>query len=105
MYSYYRTNLMELCCTNLFTCFVGGYIKEMPIVWFIRHGESQSNVGELTCNSKETRLTEVGHAQANEIIQAFHLPSYSRVPSLIVTSEYRRSQQTADPTKRTFPEA
>ncbi len=77
----------------------------MPIVWFIRHGESQSNVGELTCNSKETQLTEAGHAQAQEITQAFHLLSYSRVLSLIVTSKYRRSQQTAYPTERAFPEA
>jgi len=76
----------------------------MPIVWLIRHGESQSNVGEQTCSSKETRLTEVGHKQAQEIAQVFYLPSCSRIPSLIVTSEYRRSQQTADPTEKAFPQ-
>ena len=75
----------------------------MPIVWLIRHGESQSNIGELTRNSKEAQLTEVGHEQAREIVQAFNLHAYPRIPSLIVTSEYRRSQQTAYPTVRAFP--
>jgi probable phosphoglycerate mutase len=81
----------------------------MPIVWLIRHGESQSNVGEITCNPKETQLTEIGHEQARTIVGAFYLPSYSRmptrVPSLIITSEYMRSQQTAYPTERAFPQA
>jgi 2,3-bisphosphoglycerate-dependent phosphoglycerate mutase len=76
----------------------------MPIVWLIRHGESQSNVGDQTCCSKETQLTKVGHGQAQEIIQAFFLPSYSRIPSLIITSEYLRSQQTAYPTAKAFPQ-
>lgn len=74
----------------------------MPIIWLIRHGESQSNVGELTCSSKETLLTAVGHKQAQEIVRAFYLP-YFRVPSLIVASEYKRSQQTAYPTEQAFP--
>lgn len=76
----------------------------MPIVWLIRHGESQSNKGEQTCSSKETRLTEVGHEQAREIAQAFNLPPGFRIPSRIITSEYRRSQQTADPTEKAFPQ-
>ncbi len=76
----------------------------MPIIWFNRHGESQSNIGELTCSSKETLLTAVGHKQAQEIVQAFYSP-YFREPSLIVTSEYRRSQQTAQPTQEAFPHA
>lgn len=78
----------------------------MPIVWLIRHGESQSNVGELTCSPKETQLTAVGHEQAQEIVEAFYLPSFSRTsclaPSLIITSMYMRSQQTAYPTERKF---
>lgn len=73
----------------------------MPIAWLVRHGESLSNKGDMTCCSKETELTETGHVQAQEIVQAFS----SNVPSLIITSKYTRSQQTASPTMRAFPQA
>lgn len=72
----------------------------MVNVWFIRHGESEANAGLPTTNPATTPLTERGHRQARQIALAF-----SQAPSLIVTSPYRRTQQTAQPTRERFPHA
>jgi 2,3-bisphosphoglycerate-dependent phosphoglycerate mutase len=70
----------------------------MPVVWFIRHGESEANAGLPTMNLSDTPLTEAGHWQAQQIAQAFEQP-----PALIITSPYWRTQQTAKPTRERFP--
>lgn len=77
----------------------------MPVVWLIRHGESQSNVGESTGSPQETQLTEVGRRQAQEIVKVFGTCAFLREPSHIITSKYTRSQQTAYPTIKTFSRA
>jgi 2,3-bisphosphoglycerate-dependent phosphoglycerate mutase len=70
----------------------------MAIVWLIRHAESEANAGLPTTNPATTRLTATGHQQAQIIAALFSQP-----PSLIVTSPYLRTQQTAQPTIDRFP--
>ncbi|SRR5579885_30425 len=69
-------------------------------VWLIRHGESLSNAGHPTLSPEFTGLTSLGMKQAEAIAHAF-----SRSPSLIVMSKYRRTQETAQPTIKCFPNA
>lgn len=71
----------------------------MSTVWFIRHGESLSNAGRFTLSPEFTGLTQLGLKQADAIACAF-----PRMPSLIVISKYRRTEETAQPTIRRFPE-
>lgn len=75
----------------------------MHTVWLIRHGESQSNIGDSTKYSRVSSLTELGHKQAEEILSAFL--AFDKAPSLIITSKYDRSTQTALPTIKHFPDA
>lgn len=72
----------------------------MHTAWFIRHGESLSNAGELTESTDSTLLTSLGEKQAQAILSAF-LSSGKR-PSRIITSYYVRSYQTAEPTINHF---
>lgn len=67
-------------------------------VWLIRHGESEANAGLPTINPATTPLTETGYWQARQIALAFSQP-----PQLIITSPYKRTQQTAQPTCDRFP--
>jgi 2,3-bisphosphoglycerate-dependent phosphoglycerate mutase len=68
----------------------------MPIVWLIRHGQSQANAGYETYSPELTQLTTVGEVQAGEIVKALH--SDFPKPSRIVYSKFMRSRQTAQPT-------
>jgi broad specificity phosphatase PhoE len=72
----------------------------MLTVWFIRHGESEGNVGLATMASSLIQLTPGGIKQAEQI--ALAVPE---APSLIVTSPYLRAKQTAQPTLLRFPDA
>jgi broad specificity phosphatase PhoE len=67
-------------------------------VWFIRHGESESNAGLPTADSATTPLTPKGVEQAERLAQIFQEP-----PTLLVVSPYLRSQQTAAPIMQRFP--
>lgn len=69
----------------------------MAIVWLIRHGESEANVGLPTPEQAKIKLTATGHKQAKQI--ALYL---QEEPSLIVTSRYIRTKQTAQPTIEKF---
>jgi broad specificity phosphatase PhoE len=72
----------------------------MSTILLIRHGESQSNVGLPTSSPQSAELTAPGSEQA-ECIGDF---LESRIPpTLIVTSSYQRTKQTAAPTKLRFP--
>lgn len=68
-------------------------------VWLIRHAQSESNAGLATSTPEDIQLTEQGQQQA-----AFVAQSVTNVPSLIVTSPYHRTAQTAAPTIRKFYE-
>ena len=69
----------------------------MTKVWFIRHAESEANAGLPTLDSSKVVLTAQGHKQAKTIALSFPDP-----PSLIVTSSYTRTKQTASPTQQRF---
>ncbi|WAL61724.1 histidine phosphatase family protein [Thermocoleostomius sinensis] len=69
----------------------------MVTVWFIRHAESESNAGLPTRDPASTRITPTGEEQAQQIADC--LPD---APSLIVTSPYLRTKQTAQPTIQRF---
>jgi broad specificity phosphatase PhoE len=69
----------------------------MVTVWFIRHGESESNAGLPTSDPASVPLTVAGHRQAKRVCQAF-----AKAPSLFVTSPYLRTKQTAQPSLARF---
>jgi broad specificity phosphatase PhoE len=66
---------------------------------FIRHGQSTGNAG-IPCNDLALlTLTDLGWQQAREIAQA-----WTERPTLIVTSPFLRTQQTAAPTIERYPD-
>jgi broad specificity phosphatase PhoE len=68
-------------------------------VVFIRHGQSTGNAG-VPCNDLATiALTDLGREQARQVAT-----DWTEMPSLIVTSPYLRTQQTAAPTIERFPD-
>jgi broad specificity phosphatase PhoE len=71
----------------------------MTTVWYIRHGESTANIGQATADPGAAPLTALGEEQAEKTSLAFSQP-----PDLIVTSSYRRAQQTAQPAASRFPQ-
>ena len=71
----------------------------MTEFWFIRHGESQSNVGLSAKADHSTPLTKRGELQSQYIAEYIIHP-----PDLFVISPYLRAIQTAEPTLLKFPE-
>ena len=72
----------------------------MSTIYFIRHGESQTNAGEPVILHDGAALTERGIEQAKRV--AAYLKSHTSL-DLIVTSYYKRSKQTATFTQSLFP--
>jgi 2,3-bisphosphoglycerate-dependent phosphoglycerate mutase len=72
----------------------------MPEIWFIRHGESESNAGLPTSDTRFIPLTPRGVAQAERAAAAI-----ARPPDLLVASSYLRSKQSAAPAIERFPAA
>lgn len=66
---------------------------------FIRHGQSTGNAGIPCTNLATIELTEKGWNQARDVAA-----SWDARPTLIVTSPYLRTQQTAAPTIERFPD-
>jgi broad specificity phosphatase PhoE len=66
---------------------------------FIRHGQSTGNAGIPTHDLSLLELTELGWRQARDVAETL-----TEIPSLIVTSHYLRTQQTAAPTIGRFPD-
>lgn len=73
----------------------------MPTVLLIRHGESHSNAGLPTTHPDTVKLTRKGLEQAETIPHS--LMKFNLRPDFIVISSYKRSQQTAEPTRLAFP--
>ncbi|MCA9982423.1 MAG: histidine phosphatase family protein [Anaerolineales bacterium] len=71
----------------------------MQVCWLVRHGQSASNAGEMTQDAGSTPLTPLGEAQAVCFAEQF-----TAVPDLIVSSPFRRAQQTAVPLCKRFPD-
>lgn len=67
-------------------------------VIFIRHGESTANTGLASTDIASIALTERGREQAQRIASEWDEP-----PTLIVTSPFLRTSQTAAPTIARFP--
>lgn len=70
----------------------------MSSIWFIRHGESDSNAGMPTTSAASPALTERGKQQAKLVSDYI-----TRKPDLIAVSSYLRTQQTAQPVTDRFP--
>jgi len=71
----------------------------MKEIWFIRHGESAANAGEVTHAPDSIPLTAKGHKQASEMGNRIE-----RKPELIIVTPYLRTRQTAEPTIKKFPD-
>ncbi len=71
----------------------------MTDVWFIRHGESTTNAGEVSKDRSSTTLTALGHEQARAASLAI-----PKAPDLIVVTPYIRTHQTAAPLQGRFPQ-
>jgi broad specificity phosphatase PhoE len=69
-------------------------------VWLIRHAESIGNAGLVTSQPDTIPLTGKGVEQALRLADSFTQP-----PTLIVTSPFIRTQQSARPTVERFPAA
>lgn len=67
-------------------------------VLLIRHGESESNAGEISEDAGSAALTPLGERQAAAIAAALHEP-----PARFVVSPYRRAQLTAAPSCARYP--
>jgi broad specificity phosphatase PhoE len=72
--------------------------SKVKTIHFIRHAESQANVGEATQNDGSIPLTEKGKQQA--IALANSIPEK---PDLIICSKFLRTHQTAFPLICKFP--
>jgi broad specificity phosphatase PhoE len=70
----------------------------MKEFWFIRHGESETNIGKPVESDLTTRLTEKGQQQAKYVADGIQ-----ESPDLFVVSPYLRTSQTAEPTLEKFP--
>jgi broad specificity phosphatase PhoE len=73
-------------------------LTDPPQIWWIRHGESDSNAGARTASAAAPVLTELGWQQARAVPSAFE-----RAPDLVVTSPFIRTKQTAQPLLERFP--
>ncbi len=69
-------------------------------IWFIRHGESTTNAGEISTDKFSTPLTALGQEQAKAASLAV-----TRAPELIVVTPYIRTHLTAKPLQERFPES
>ena len=65
---------------------------------FIRHGESTANTGLASADVASIALTARGEGQAGQLAR-----EWTEAPSLIVTSPFQRTRQTAAPTIARFP--
>jgi len=66
--------------------------------WLIRHGQSTSNVHQLTSDPGSPPLTDLGRVQAGLVAAAFPGP-----PDLVVVSPYVRTAMTAAPLLAAHP--
>jgi broad specificity phosphatase PhoE len=69
------------------------------MIYLIRHAESVGNIGGRTADVKEIPLSEKGIRQSIDLIR--RIPEK---PDLIVVSPYLRTQQTAGPLIKMYPD-
>lgn len=68
----------------------------MKHIYLVRHGQSQSNAGAAAIPNANIALTELGRAQAREVVDWLLEATKGNVAS-ISASRYIRTQQTAEP--------
>ncbi|MGH1350599.1 MAG: histidine phosphatase family protein [Methyloligellaceae bacterium] len=68
-------------------------------IWFVRHGESVTNAGGIWLDQTTVPLTPTGHKQAQLASAAL-----TEKPSLIITSPFIRTKETAGPTLNKWPD-
>jgi 2,3-bisphosphoglycerate-dependent phosphoglycerate mutase len=68
-------------------------------IWWIRHGESDSNAGARTANAAAPVLTELGWQQARATAHIF-----KQAPDRAATTSFVRTGQTAQPLLERFPD-
>jgi broad specificity phosphatase PhoE len=69
------------------------------MIWLVRHGESEANIGLVNHDFPNIVLTPRGHAQA--VALARWCPQR---PDWLALSPFLRARQTADPLRTRFPE-
>ncbi|HEU5382274.1 MAG TPA: histidine phosphatase family protein [Ktedonobacteraceae bacterium] len=72
----------------------------MPIIHFIRHGQSKGNVGETFPHPSDPPLTELGRQQAEHVRD--ELIGLALDPDIIIAGPARRHLETAAPTMEFF---
>lgn len=72
-------------------------IKQSKTIYFIRHGETNFNVGKVhrVCGKSQIELSEIGHIHANKLGQYLSNEKISK----IYFSPLRRAKETADEIK------
>ncbi len=68
-------------------------------IWFIRHGQSVTNAGGTWPDPDTIPLTDIGHKQAKAASAVL-----SHKPTLVITSPYSRTLETARPTLERWPD-
>jgi len=71
----------------------------MKRVLFIRHAESEANAGLPTSDPADIALTSRGFEQANFVADLIDIK-----PDLVITSSYIRTQQSAEPFLKKYPD-
>ena len=69
------------------------------MIYLIRHAESVSNAGGRTMSDKSNPLSEEGLQQSIDLVR--RIPAK---PDLIIVSPYIRTQQTAEPLIKKYPD-
>lgn len=75
--------------------------KKKADIWFVRHGQSESNANMVTQTPEGTPLTPKGHQEAQQVAE--YLAGLTQKPSQIIVSSYHRAQQTAVYTQQRYP--
>ncbi|MFQ3593792.1 MAG: histidine phosphatase family protein [Gemmataceae bacterium] len=68
------------------------------MIWLVRHGQSEANIGLVNHDFPNIVLTPLGHAQANALARWCPLP-----PDWLAHSPFLRARQTAEPMRQRFP--
>lgn len=72
---------------------------KFKVLLLVRHGQSTGNVNLPTQDHASIPLTALGEEQAKRLSTRIDAR-----PDLIVTSSFRRAQQTAEPLRERFPD-
>jgi broad specificity phosphatase PhoE len=69
------------------------------LTWLVRHGQSATNAGLPATGHDDVPLTELGLAQARELVGRFERP-----PDLLILSPFLRARATAQPILERWPD-